>query len=51
MESQREYWARRANEHARLALAAPHRAAVAAHNALAQAYRRRAEEQRTAANG
>jgi hypothetical protein len=44
IESQTEYWARRANEHAKLALAAPHRAAVAAHNALAHAYRRRAEE-------
>jgi hypothetical protein len=41
-ESHTDYWARRASEHARLAVIASHRAAVAAHNALAQAYRDRA---------
>ena len=50
-ESQNEYWARRAEEHARLAAAAEHRAANAAHAALARAYRQRAEENKTAANG
>ena len=42
-ESHSEYWARRACEHERLAQAAGHRAAMAAHHALAQAYRQRAE--------
>lgn len=43
-ESQAEYWQRRANEHARMAQASPHRAAVAAHTALARAYRERADD-------
>jgi hypothetical protein len=42
-ESHADYWARRAAEHARMAQAAPHRAAVAAHRALAQAYLQRAD--------
>lgn len=41
-ESHTDYWARRASEQARMAVTASHRAAVAAHNALAQAYRDRA---------
>ncbi|MBS0505728.1 MAG: hypothetical protein JSS55_18405 [Proteobacteria bacterium] len=50
-ESQSEYWARRAREHAELAQAAAHRAATAAHTAMAMAYRRRAEEVRSLVNG
>ena len=50
-ESQSEYWARRAREHATLAETAAHRAATAAHTAMANAYRRRAEEVRGAVNG
>jgi hypothetical protein len=50
-ESQSEYWARRAREHADLAHAAAHRAATAAHMAMAHAYRRRAEEVRATVNG
>ncbi|HEV2567516.1 hypothetical protein [Sphingomonas sp.] len=46
-ESQNEYWARRADEHARLAQMTSHQAAYAAHDTLARAYRRRAEERRT----
>jgi hypothetical protein len=48
-ESQGEYWARRAKEHARLAVEAPHRAAIAAHITLARAYQQRAEEGKSAA--
>ena len=50
-ESQNEYWARRADEHARLAAEAAHRQANAAHSALARAYRQRAQEGQIAANG
>jgi hypothetical protein len=50
-ESQADYWARRANEHARLAMSASHRAAMAAHNALARAYQRRVDEWKSAASG
>jgi len=50
-ESQGEYWARRAKEHAKLAAESPHRAAVAAHTALAHAYQQRAEEGKFAARG
>ncbi|WP_169746342.1 hypothetical protein [Sphingomonas changbaiensis] len=50
-ESHGEYWARRAKEHMRMAAEAPHRAAVAAHTALAQAYRQRAEDGKAAARG
>jgi hypothetical protein len=50
-ESQSDYWARRANEHASLAEAAAHRAAMAAHKALAHAYRQRAESEKIAVNG
>jgi hypothetical protein len=37
-----DYWARRAGEEARLALASSHRAAIDAHQELARAYRERA---------
>jgi hypothetical protein len=50
-ESQGEYWARRAKEHMQLAAESPHRAAIAAHTALARAYQQRAEEGKTAARG
>lgn len=50
-ESHSEYWARRANEHARLAKAAADRTAMAAHSALAHAYRQRAENEKIAVNG
>lgn len=50
-ESHSEYWARRAREHSELAEAAEHRAATAAHSAMASAYRRRAEEARSVASG
>ena len=50
-ESQGEYWARRAKEHMKLAAEAPHRAAIAAHSALARAYQERAQEGKFAARG
>lgn len=49
-ESQSEYWARRATEHARLAEAAVHRAATAAHSVIARTYSRRADEARLEAD-
>lgn len=45
-ESHTEYWSRRADEHVRLARQTSHQAAHAAHESLARAYRRRAEERR-----
>lgn len=50
-ESQGEYWARRSKEHMKLAAEAPHRAAIAAHTALARAYQERAQEEKFAARG
>jgi Txe/YoeB family toxin of Txe-Axe toxin-antitoxin module len=41
-ESQADYWSRRANEHARMALTAGHRKAVDVHHEFARAYRERA---------
>ena len=51
LESHDEYWARRAEEHAKLAKEAAHGDAMAAHRALARAYRERAQDGKSAANG
>jgi hypothetical protein len=43
-DSQADYWARRAEEHSRLARLTSNQAVYAAHDTMARAYRRKAEE-------